>query len=120
MKHLTTGIALATLLMANAAMADGGVIKFGHDNKADPFENPAHACTAVFANSLAAGTNGSVTVEVFGSNQLGTAASPMIATENPAASGCSATAFDHPSSIGRPASRNLCLPATNTRIAAIR
>ena len=74
MKHLTTGIALATLLMANAAMADGGVIKFGHDNKADPFENPAHACTAVFANSLAAGTNGSVTVEVFGSNQLGTAA----------------------------------------------
>ena len=33
MKHLTTGIALATLLMANAAMADGGVIKFGHDNR---------------------------------------------------------------------------------------
>lgn len=74
MKHLTTGIALAAMLTANAALADGSVIKFGHDNKADPFENPAHACTAVFANRLAAGTNGSVTVEVFGSNQLGTAA----------------------------------------------
>ena len=58
MKHLTTGIALAAMLTANAALADGSVIKFGHDNKADPFENPAHACTAVFANSLAAGTNG--------------------------------------------------------------
>ena len=56
-----------------AALADGGVIRFGHDNKTDPFENPAHACTAVFANIVTADTNGSVTVEVFGSNQLGTA-----------------------------------------------
>ncbi len=73
MKHLMNGVALAALLTANAALADGGVIKFGHDNKADPFENPAHACTAVFANILESGTNGSVSVEVFGSNQLGTA-----------------------------------------------
>lgn len=73
MKHLATCAALAGLMTASTAMADG-TIKFGHDNKADPFENPAHACTAVFSNILEAGTNGSVDVEVFGSNQLGTAA----------------------------------------------
>lgn len=74
MKYLTRCMGLAAMLMANTAMADGGVIKFGHDNKTDPFDNPAHACTAVFSNILESGTNGSVTVEVFGSNQLGTAA----------------------------------------------
>lgn len=73
MKHLATCAALAGLLTASPAFA-GGTIKFGHDNKADPFENPAHACTAVFSNILEAGTNGSVDVEVFGSNQLGSAA----------------------------------------------
>ena len=74
MKHLLTGLTVAVTLTASVALADGGVIKFGHDNKTDPFENPAHACTAVFANLVNAGTNGSVTVEVFGSNQLGSAA----------------------------------------------
>lgn len=74
MKKLGSAVALTAMLAANAALAEGGVIKFGHDNKTDPFENPAHACTAVFSNVLASGTNGSVTVEVFGSNQLGTAA----------------------------------------------
>lgn len=58
---------------ASLALADGGVIRFGHDNKTDPFENPAHACTAVFSNIVTADTNGSVTVDVFGSNQLGSA-----------------------------------------------
>ncbi len=74
MKHLTKGLTVAAAISASAALADGGVIKFGHDNKTDPFENPAHACTAVFANLVTTGTNGSVTVEVFGSNQLGSAA----------------------------------------------
>lgn len=73
MKHLATYAALAGMMTASTALA-GGTIKFGHDNKADPFENPAHACTAVFSNILEAGTNGSVDVEVYGSNQLGTAA----------------------------------------------
>ncbi|AKO95227.1 tripartite ATP-independent periplasmic transporter solute receptor, DctP family [Marinovum algicola DG 898] len=73
MKHLATCAALAGMMTASSAFA-GGTIKFGHDNKADPFENPAHACTAVFSNILEAGTNGSVDVEAFGSNQLGTAA----------------------------------------------
>ena len=73
MKTLMTGLAIAATLSAGAASAES-VIRFGHDNKTDPFENPAHACTAVFANMVAADTNGSVTVEVFGSNQLGSVA----------------------------------------------
>lgn len=73
MKHTLYALAIATSLLATSASAAGGVIKFGHDNKTDPFENPAHACTAVFSNLVNSGTNGSVTVEVFGSNQLGTA-----------------------------------------------
>ena len=67
------GLAIAATMTATSASA-GGVIKFGHDNKTDPFENPAHACTAVFSNIVTADTNGSVSVEVFGSNQLGSAA----------------------------------------------
>ncbi|KKL70467.1 hypothetical protein LCGC14_2104620 [marine sediment metagenome] len=74
MKFNLTGAAIAATMFATGAFAEGGTIRFGHDNKTDPFENPAHACTAVFSNLVTAGTNGSVTVEVFGSNQLGTAA----------------------------------------------
>ncbi|CUK04108.1 Extracytoplasmic solute receptor protein YiaO [Ruegeria denitrificans] len=74
MKKILTGAALTATMLASSALAEGGVIKFGHDNKTDPFENPAHACTAVFSNLVNSGTNGSVTVEVFGSNQLGSAA----------------------------------------------
>lgn len=73
MKTLIKGLAIAATMTATSATA-GGVIKFGHDNKTDPFENPAHACTAVFSNIVTADTNGSVSVEVFGSNQLGSAA----------------------------------------------
>ncbi|MFV1441171.1 MULTISPECIES: DctP family TRAP transporter solute-binding subunit [unclassified Phaeobacter] len=73
MKSLFAGLAVAAITTANAASAES-VIRFGHDNKTDPFENPAHACTAVFSNLVAADTNGAVTVEVFGSNQLGSAA----------------------------------------------
>ncbi|MCK5502005.1 MAG: TRAP transporter substrate-binding protein DctP, partial [Tritonibacter mobilis] len=69
----TAVVGAIAALTASSAMA-GGTIRFGHDNKTDPFENPAHACTAVFQNIVTADTNGSVTVEVFGSNQLGTAA----------------------------------------------
>lgn len=76
MKTLKKGVVAGAVLAltATTALAEGGVIRFGHDNKTDPFENPAHACTAVFSNIVAADTNGSVTVEVFGSNQLGSAA----------------------------------------------
>ncbi len=73
MKSLVKGLAVAATMTASVASAES-VIRFGHDNKTDPFENPAHACTAVFSNIVAADTNGSVSVEVFGSNQLGSAA----------------------------------------------
>ncbi|WP_282605650.1 DctP family TRAP transporter solute-binding subunit [Pelagibius sp. Alg239-R121] len=75
LKFLGTAIAVSTLLVSasGSAVAQSKVLKFGHDNKADPFENPAHACTAVFANIVEADTNGSITVEVFPSNQLGSA-----------------------------------------------
>ncbi len=74
-KFLSTAIAASTLLAAasGSALSADKVLKFGHDNKADPFENPAHACTAVFANIVEADTNGSIKVEVFPSNQLGSA-----------------------------------------------
>jgi tripartite ATP-independent transporter DctP family solute receptor len=69
------GISLCAAIVgsATAGFADTKVLKFAHDNKTDPFENPAHACTAVFANIVEADTNGSVKVEVFPSNQLGSA-----------------------------------------------
>ena len=38
MKKLGSAVALTAMLAANAALAEGGVIKFGHDNKTDPFE----------------------------------------------------------------------------------
>ena len=72
MKTTAIVLALAAAAAAGPACAES-VIRFGHDNKTDPFENPAHACTAVFSNLVTAGTNGSVSVEVFGSNQLGSA-----------------------------------------------
>lgn len=64
----------AMLVSASAALADTKVLKFAHDNITDPFENPAHACAAVFANIVEADTNGAIDVEFFPSNQLGTAA----------------------------------------------
>lgn len=73
MKTLITGLAIAATMTASVASAES-LIRFGHDNKTDPFENPAHACTAVFSNIVNSDTNGSVSVEVFGSNQLGSAA----------------------------------------------
>ncbi len=69
------GVSLCAAIVgsATAGFAETKVLKFAHDNKTDPFENPAHACTAVFANIVEADTNGSVKVEVFPSNQLGSA-----------------------------------------------
>ncbi|WP_417813188.1 DctP family TRAP transporter solute-binding subunit [Thalassospira alkalitolerans] len=69
--------ALATAMLASStslAYAEPKILKFAHDNKEDPFDNPAHACTAVFANIVEADTNGEIKVEVYPSNQLGSAA----------------------------------------------
>ena len=71
---LTSGAVAAGLsLTAVAASADTKLLKFAHDNKTDPFENPAHACTAVFNNIIESETNGGIKTEVFPSNQLGNA-----------------------------------------------
>lgn len=75
LQNTLLGISLCAAIVGSATVgfADTKVLKFAHDNKTDPFENPAHACTAVFANIVEADTNGSVKVEVYPSNQLGTA-----------------------------------------------
>lgn len=76
LKKLALGLTLGAAIVgaASSAFADTKILKFAHDNKTDPFENPAHACTAVFANIVEADTNGSIKVEVYPSNQLGSAA----------------------------------------------
>lgn len=76
LKKLALGLTLGAAIVgaASSAFADTKLLKFAHDNKTDPFENPAHACTAVFANIVEADTNGSIDVEVYPSNQLGSAA----------------------------------------------
>lgn len=76
LKKLAFGLTLGAAIVgaASSAFADTKILKFAHDNKTDPFENPAHACTAVFANIVEADTNGSIKVEVYPSNQLGSAA----------------------------------------------
>ncbi|MDA7963660.1 DctP family TRAP transporter solute-binding subunit [Ruegeria sp.] len=65
-------IAVSTIA-ATATFAQTKTLKFGHDTKPDPFDNPAHACAAVFANIVGADTNGAVEVEIFPSAALGTA-----------------------------------------------
>ncbi len=67
----------ATAMLAGTigtAHAETKILKFAHDNKLDPFDNPAQACTSVFANIVEADTNGEIKVEVYPSNQLGSAA----------------------------------------------
>lgn len=72
-------IALATLTagllwgLSAPTQAAGKALRFGHDNKADVFDNPAHACAGVFQNIVNADTNGEIEVKIFGSNQLGSA-----------------------------------------------
>ena len=68
---LLTGIALATI--ATAASAQDKTIRLAHDNKPDPYDNPAHACAAVFANLISSETNGEITVEMYPNNQIGSA-----------------------------------------------
>lgn len=74
MKKLTTGIALmGALTMGASAVQAEKVIRFGHDNNTDVFENPAHAFTGVFKNIVESASNGEIQVQVFPNNQLGSA-----------------------------------------------
>ncbi|GLQ72445.1 ABC transporter substrate-binding protein [Vibrio penaeicida] len=76
MKNLSKTFLAATLAVsmvaAPYAMATK-VLRIGHDNKADIMENPAHAFTGVFKNIVETASNGEIKVQVFPSNQLGSA-----------------------------------------------
>jgi tripartite ATP-independent transporter DctP family solute receptor len=61
---------LVFALAASPAMAEK-VIKLSHLNPADPFNNATGAMAAVFKSLVEAGTNGSVTVQIFPDGQLG-------------------------------------------------
>ena len=72
-KTMASVLALSLSMATTASFAETKILKFAHDNITDPLENPAHACAAVFNNIIETETNGSVTTEVFPSNQLGNA-----------------------------------------------
>lgn len=76
LRTLFTGVAIVALIAPSAvdvALAQEKTIRIAHDNKPDPYDNPAHACAAVFANIVQADTNGEIAVEIYPSNQVGTA-----------------------------------------------
>lgn len=62
------GVALGLALSPAAAQK---VIKLSHLNPADPIQSHSGAMTSVFKSLVEAGTNGSVTVELFPDGQLG-------------------------------------------------
>jgi len=66
------GLALTALLAPGMAAAQDLVIQLAHDNNPDPFDNPGHACAAVFGNIVRSETNGAVDVEFFPNDQVGT------------------------------------------------
>lgn len=71
-KSLITTALVTSLLTAPFAMATK-MLRIGHDNTADMMENPAQAFTAVFKNIVETASNGEIKVQVFPSNQLGSA-----------------------------------------------
>ncbi|MEI6897380.1 MAG: DctP family TRAP transporter solute-binding subunit [Psychromonas sp.] len=71
-KTLVASALVASLVTAPFAMATK-VLRFAHDNTADMMENPAHAFTAVFKNIVETASNGEIKVQIFPSNQLGSA-----------------------------------------------
>lgn len=80
-KILTATLISSMAVMAPAAFAEK-VLKFGHDNKMDMFENPAHAFTGVFKNIVESASNGEILVEVYPNNQLGSATEHVSMVQN--------------------------------------
>jgi tripartite ATP-independent transporter DctP family solute receptor len=64
-------LAVFTIVGLSGMAMAAKTIKLHHLNKDDPFDNPTGAMATVFKSLVEAGTNGSVTVEVFPSGQLG-------------------------------------------------
>jgi TRAP-type transport system periplasmic protein len=67
------GLAVSVGLGATGPVSAGSdkVLKLAHLNKNDPFDNATGAMVTVFKNLVESGTNGSVTVQIFPSGQLG-------------------------------------------------
>ena len=73
MNKLAVGLLATSVLTAPLMAHAEKVLRFGHDNKQDMFENPAAAFTGVFKNIVESASNGSIKVEIYPSNQLGSA-----------------------------------------------
>ena len=76
MKRNKFALAMGLALSLGLSAMSGGVyaekvLKLGHLNKDDPFDNATGAMTAVFKNLVESGTNGSVIVQTFPNGQLG-------------------------------------------------
>ncbi|BCS89576.1 DctP family TRAP transporter solute-binding subunit [Pseudodesulfovibrio sediminis] len=67
---LTLTLCASILMLAQVALA-AKVLKMHHLNKNGAFDNPSGAAAVVFKNLVESGTNGSVTVQIFPSGQLG-------------------------------------------------
>ena len=70
---VAAGLAVSVGLGASGPVSAGSdkVLKLAHLNKNDPFDNATGAMVTVFKNLVESGTNGSVTVQIFPSGQLG-------------------------------------------------
>ncbi len=70
---IAAGLAVSVGLGASGPVDAGAekVLKLAHLNKNDPFDNATGAMVTVFKNLVESGTNGSVTVQIFPSGQLG-------------------------------------------------
>lgn len=75
-------LTLATALAPALAAAQDRVIQLAHDNNPDPFDNPGHACAAVFGNIVRSETNGAIDVEFFPNDQVGTNAEQVQMTRD--------------------------------------
>jgi tripartite ATP-independent transporter DctP family solute receptor len=72
-RRLLFTLAAATIAMGLSVLPAQAekVLKISHLNPGDPFNNNSGAMTAVFKSLVEAGTNGSVTVQIFSDGQLG-------------------------------------------------
>ena len=82
-KLSTIGMVSALAVMsATASFADTKTLRLTHEEAADAFNSPTHACASVFANIVNADTNGSINVEIYPSDQLGSNEEAVQMTQN--------------------------------------
>ncbi len=64
-------VSAIALTAATASFAETKTLRLTHEEPADAFNSPTHACASVFANIVNADTNGSIDVQIYPSDQLG-------------------------------------------------